>query len=113
MAVTTATHSALAMVCSPVDGSLPLTERLERPWFGMHRFDWSDAADDPGGVEFALTPGRWFALFRETGFVVTDLREVQAPSPEAPAPSYVTSEWAHRFPAEQVWFLQKTATSSG
>lgn len=100
-------HTALAMVCSPADGSLPITEHLERPWFGLHRFDWSDALDDPGGVEFALNPGDWFALFREVGFAVDDLREVQAPSPDLPDHSWVTAAWGHRFPVEQVWFLTK------
>ena len=28
------TNHHLVAVCSPLDGSLPVTERLERPWFG-------------------------------------------------------------------------------
>ncbi len=102
-------HSALVMACSPVDGSLPVTEHLQRTWFGMHRFDWSDAVDDPGGVEFALTPGDWFALFRETGFAVDDYREVRAPTPGPEVRGSSTADWAHRFPSEQVWFLRKQA----
>jgi SAM-dependent methyltransferase len=100
-------HTALSMVCSPVDGSLPVTDRLERPWFGLHRFDWTGAIDDPGGVEFALNTGDWFTLFREVGFAVDDYREVRAPVGDVGDKSWVTVDWARRFPSEQAWFVTK------
>lgn len=36
----------LAMVCSPMDGSLPVTDRLERSYFDLGRLDWRDAVDE-------------------------------------------------------------------
>ena len=104
--------STLAMLCSPLDGSLPITERLERDYFSMHRLDWRDAVDEPGGIEFNLPLSKWFRLFDDTGFDVADFIEIQPPPP-SPEESdevrfYVTAEWAHRYPSEQVWVLRKT-----
>jgi SAM-dependent methyltransferase len=97
----------LAMVCSPLDGAIPCTDRLERDYFSLHRLDWRDAVDQPGGIEFNLPVSRWFALFRDTGFAVVDYVEIQAPDPGPEVNDYVTADWAHRFPSEQVWKLRK------
>jgi SAM-dependent methyltransferase len=43
----------LAHVCAPLDGSR-VTERLERPYFGMRVLDWTAVDVDPGGIEFCL-----------------------------------------------------------
>ena len=69
----------LAMVCSPIDGSLPVTERLERPYFDLGRLDWRDAIDEPGGIEFNLPISSWMRLFHDIGFDVIDYIEIQAP----------------------------------
>jgi SAM-dependent methyltransferase len=101
------TNSSLSAVCSPVDGAIPITERLEREYFGMHRVDWRAAKDDPGGIEFNLTTGDWVALFLETGFEVLDYRE---PRPAIGGPEvnfFVSGDWARRWPSEQVWKLRK------
>jgi SAM-dependent methyltransferase len=104
-------NSTLSALCSPVDGSLPLTERLERPYFTIHRFDWRDALDEPGGIEFNLPLSAWFRLFRDTGFEVVDFVEIQAPEPSpgsgAEMRFFVTADWAHRYPSEQAWVLRK------
>ena len=102
-------NSPLSMLCSPVDGSLPVTERLERPYFGLHRLDWRNAIDDPGGIEFNLPISGWFRLFRDTGFEVLDFLELQAPAEGASANPYCRVDWAQRFPLEQVWKLRKRA----
>ena len=60
---------------------MPITERLERDYFTIHRLDWRDAVDEPGGIEFNLPLSGWFRLFRETGFDVVDFLEIQAPEP--------------------------------
>jgi SAM-dependent methyltransferase len=99
-------NSPLVQVCSPLDGSLPVTRRLERPYFGMHRFDWTDAVDEPGGIEFNLTISGWFALFSRTGFDVVAYHELRAPSPDL-AGNDVPAAWAHDFPCEQVWVVSK------
>ena len=100
-------NSPLAMVCSPTDGSIPCTTRLERDYFGLHRLDWRDAVDEPGGVEFNLPISGWFSLFRSTGFAVEDFTEIQAPESGSEINFAVTADWAHRFPSEQVWWLRK------
>lgn len=101
------TSSTLSFVCSPVDGSLPVTERLERDYFGLHRDDWSQAVDEPGGVEFNLPTSEWFKLFRTTGFDVVGFDEPRAPTPGPEVRFFATADWAHRFPSEQVWKLRK------
>ena len=97
----------LVMVCSPVDGSLPVTERLERDYFGLGRVDWRDAVDEPGGIEFNLPISSWLRLFDDIGFDVTDYIEVRAPESATGTNETVTADWARRFPSEQVWRLRK------
>jgi SAM-dependent methyltransferase len=103
--------STLAMLCAPIDGSLPITERLERDYFTMHRLDWTEAADEPGGIEFNLPFSGWFRLFRDVGFAVVDFVEIQAPEPRPESadqmPFFATAAWAHRYPSEQAWVLRK------
>jgi SAM-dependent methyltransferase len=103
--------STLATLCSPTDGSLPITERLEREYFTIHRLDWRDAVDEPGGIEFNLPLSGWFRLFRDTGFDVVEFLELQAPEPTPESATemhgFVTAGWAHRYPCEQVWVLRK------
>ena len=97
----------LAMVCSPIDGSLPATERLERPYFDLGRLDWRDAIDEPGGIEFNLPISSWIRLFHRIGFDITDYTEIQAPESATGTGGTVTADWAQRFPSEQVWRLHK------
>jgi len=101
------TNSTLAVLCSPVDGTLPLTDRLERDYFSIYRSDWRDAVDDPGGIEFNLPTSRWIRLFRETGFEILDFQEIQAPHPGPEMNEFVTADWAHRYPCEQAWRLRR------
>jgi SAM-dependent methyltransferase len=100
-------NTPLTMVCTPLDGSVPVTERLERGYFSLHRLDWRDAVDDPGGIEFNLPISAWVRLFRETGFEVVDYIEIQAPEPGPEINFFVTADWAHRFPSEHAWKLRK------
>jgi SAM-dependent methyltransferase len=100
-------HTPLAMACCPVDGSLPVRTQLQRPYFGMHRLDWTQAVQDPGGVEFTLPVGEWFALFTRTGFDVVEYLELRNPDPDRPDAYGMSASWAHDFPAEQVWKLRK------
>ena len=73
----------------------------------MHRFDWRDAADEPGGIEFCLSTADWFGLFREVGFDVLDYREPRPAPGGEELPFHVTRSWAVRWPSEQAWFLRK------
>jgi hypothetical protein len=87
------------------DAEGPAAERLLRPYFGMHRFEWPD---EPG-VEFHLGYGDWIRLLRANGFEVLDLIEIQAP-PEAKGGRFdlVDPEWARKWPAEQIWRARRT-----
>ena len=53
----------------------------------MHRFDWRDAADDPGGIEFSYPPEDWVTLLLEVGFTITGHAAVQAPPSSRGVPS--------------------------
>jgi SAM-dependent methyltransferase len=96
----------LAAVCSPLDGS-PTGERLARPWFGLHRIDWRYVEIDPGGIEFTLPISDWMRLFREVGFEVEDLLELQAPEGAEGVQFSVPAAWARRWPCETVWKVRK------
>lgn len=96
----------LVQVCAPVDGSLPVTERLERPWFGLYRLDWTDAVHDPGGIEFCPTVGEWFRIFAELDILVEDYREIRAPEEVDGQPFAVTADWAQRWPAEHAFWVR-------
>lgn len=97
----------LTLCTSPLDGSLPIGTELVRDWFGQDRFDWRDAVDEPGGIEFSRGTAAWFALFRAIGFEVTDYREPRAPADADGAPFAVTAAWSRRWPSEQAWFLRR------
>jgi SAM-dependent methyltransferase len=96
-------NSTLLMLATPDDDDeAPVTERLERPLFGMHRFPWRD-----GSVEFHLPHGEMIRLLRESGFEIEDLVEVQIPEHATTRYPYVTPQWARRWPAEEVWKARK------
>lgn len=103
----TLSTSTLAHLCMPADGSIPCTDRLEQPSFGMHRFDWRQAVDEPGGIEFNLMISEWFRLFHDTGFVIEDFRELRAPHRGTDVNYFVTADWANDHPSEQVWVVRK------
>ncbi len=99
--------TTLSAICSPLDGSLPTTETLQRPYFGVHKFDWRDAIDDPGGIEFHLTTSDWVHLFNDTGFEILDFFELQAPHDGDEVNYFATATWSRKFPSEEVWRLRK------
>ena len=92
-------NSTLAILCSP-DEDLPATEALQRPQFGMFRFQWPDS-----GIEYHLSHGDWIRLLRANGFEILDLIEIQAPADAETNPryDYVTADWARQWPAEEIW----------
>ena len=53
-----------AMVCTAADGGSPVGTTLERSYFGLGRLDWTEAAEDPGGIEFNIEISSWMRLFR-------------------------------------------------
>jgi SAM-dependent methyltransferase len=96
-------NSVLLMLTVPDQEGLPATERLLRPYFGMHRFEWPD--DD--SVEFHLGHGDMIRLLRRNGLRVEDLLELR-PLPGAVASHpLATWEWARQWPCEEVWKARK------
>jgi SAM-dependent methyltransferase len=96
-------NSVLLMLTIPDEEGLPATERLLRPQFGMHRFEWPDDES----VEFHLSHGDMIRLLRGCGLEVEDLIELR-PEPGATASHpLATLEWARRWPCEEVWKARK------
>jgi SAM-dependent methyltransferase len=96
-------NSVLSIVCSPDVGKVG--ERLERPQFGMHRFEWPE--DD--GVDFHIQHSDWIRLLRANGFEILGLWELQAPEGAEDHKYYdlVAAEWARKWPAEEIWKARK------
>ena len=93
-------NGTFLMLCAPeLDSDGPATDRLRRDYFGMHRFEW---ADDPS-VDFHLGYGDWIRLLRANGFEVLDLIEIRPPAEATTRFPWITTEWARRWPAEEVW----------
>ena len=97
-------NGALLLLCTPddADEETPAGERLARPYFGVHRIDWPD-----GSVEFHLGYGDWIRLLQANGFEVEDLIEVRPPAGATTSYTFVTPEWAQRWPCEEIWKARK------
>jgi ubiquinone/menaquinone biosynthesis C-methylase UbiE len=97
------TNSTLVLLCA-VEEPDSTSEQLQRPQRGLHKIEWSD-----GGVEFHLGHGDLHRLLRRTGFEVEDLIELFA-SEDAETHEYysfVTADWARKWPAEEIWAARK------
>lgn len=97
-------NGLLLTLCTPLDAEMetPVSESLERPYFGLRQLDWPD-----GSVGFAFGHGDWIRTLRANGFVVEELIEIQ-PSVTATASSPVVSlQWAQRWPCEEIWKARK------
>jgi SAM-dependent methyltransferase len=92
-------NSTLLMLCVPEVEGEAAGDWLRRDHFGIHRFEWPD--DD--SVEFHLGHGDQIRLLRSSGFEVEDLIELRPPDDAVASYSFVTSDWARRWPAEEVW----------
>jgi SAM-dependent methyltransferase len=98
-------HSTPLAMCCWSEETQTTEARLVGAYFGMHRFE--ELPDEP--VEFNLPYGEWIRLFREHGFRVEALVEVQPP-PGAET-TYRTAEetaWARSWPMEEIWRCRKT-----
>ncbi len=96
-------NSVFVGLCSPPGADDPVGDRLLRPLFGMHRFEWLDDES----INFTLPHGRLIALLRESGFELEELRELQAPIDATTRYPWIDAEWAHRWPSEEVWKARK------
>ena len=96
-------NGLILVLAEPEADDVPAEDRLLRPYFGLHRLEWP--GDD--SVNFALGYGDWIRLLRANGFEVEDLRELQAPEGATTTYPFVTGDWAHRWPSEEVWIARK------
>jgi ubiquinone/menaquinone biosynthesis C-methylase UbiE len=93
----------LAAICYPDVGDA--TTELQRPYFGMHRFEWTPES----GVEFQLTYGDWIDVLRRSGFEIERLIELRTPK-DAQRHEYYSDhdpEWGRNWPAEEIWVARK------
>ena len=98
-------HSDFVEVCSPDTDRI--SEKLERPLRGMLRLDWF--SEDPPSTNFHISDGDMFALLKRIGFDVVDFRQLYAPEDAVDHPfySYVTADWAKKWPHEEIWRARK------
>ncbi len=97
-------NSVQLILTLPEEDDLPATESLQRPYFGMHRFQWLGT----DSVEFHIGHGDMIRLLRRCGFEVEDLIELR-PAPDATTRHTLASlEWARQWPCEEVWKTRKT-----
>jgi SAM-dependent methyltransferase len=100
------TNGLICILCVPdTEAEGPATDRLRRPYFGRHRTEWPDSE----GVEFHLGYGDWIRLLRANGFEVTDLIELRPAEDATTRYEWVTTDWARRWPSEEVWKARKRA----
>ena len=92
-------NGALLMCCIPDEEGVAATERLLRPYLGMHRFEWPDDES----VEFHLGHGDMIRALRSSGFAVEELVELAPPNGATTRYPFVTLDWAQRWPCEEVW----------
>jgi SAM-dependent methyltransferase len=96
-------NAPLHMLCLPDAEDEPAGDRLVRPYFGMHRFEW----DDDQSIEFHLPHGELIALLRASGFEIEELIEVRPPEGSTTRYEYASLEWARRWPCEEVWKVRR------
>jgi SAM-dependent methyltransferase len=95
-------NSILSILCMPDEGRIE--ERLQRPYRGMHRFEWPGEEE---GVEFHLGFGDMVRLLRTNGLEVEDYVEVYAPDGATTRYEWANDEWARRWPVEEIWKARK------
>lgn len=98
-------NAPLMMLCMADLEEESAEDRLRRPYFGMHRFEW----DDDNSVEFHLPHGELIALLHRSGFGIEELREIQPPEGSTTTYEYVTLDWARKWPSEEAWKVRKGA----
>jgi SAM-dependent methyltransferase len=98
-------NSVLLMLCIPDTEGGEAEDRLLRPQFGIHTFEWSD--DD--SVEFHIPHGEMIDLLRDSGFDVEQLIEVKAPEGGRTNFPLASLEWCREWPCEEVWRARRRA----
>jgi len=77
-------------------------DRLVRDYFGL------DVVEQPWGVTGYQFPyGTWVRMFRDAGLEIDDLVELRPPAASPGPREWITTQWARRWPAENVWVVRK------
>jgi SAM-dependent methyltransferase len=98
------TTTPIAHIC--FDDEEGFGSALVRAYFGLH------VVEQPWGVTgYQLTYGEWIGVFAENGLAVEALIELR-PRPDAGTThNWVPSEWANRWPAENIWKVRKALSA--
>jgi SAM-dependent methyltransferase len=96
-------NGTIFMLCAPDEDNIPATDRMVRPYFGMHRFEWPEE----NSVEFHLGYGDWIRLLRANGFEIEDLVELRPAEGSTTRFPYSTIDWARQWPTEEAWKARK------
>ena len=95
-------NGILTALCTP-PGNDPAGTTLVRDYFGLNRIEWNEK--DP--EEFHLATGPMIRLLVQSGFVVENLIDIQAPIGREVRFEYVSSDWSRRWPSEEIWCARK------
>jgi SAM-dependent methyltransferase len=98
-------NSVVFSLCAS-DSDEPAGDRLLRDYFDLHRLEWTD----DGSINFSLGVGSLIRLFRAEGLEILDCIELQAPAGAPARFPYITADWAHRWPSEEIWRVRKPPT---
>lgn len=96
-------NGTILMLCEPDEDNVPANHHLVRDYFGMHRFEFPET----NAVEFHLGYGDWIRLLRANGFQIENLVELRPAKGSSTHYSFVTADWAQRWPSEEVWIARK------
>jgi len=98
-------NGVLVPLCTaPEDtAEMPVRTCLQRPLFGMHRFEWTDDQS----VEFHLPHGELIRVLRANGFEIEQLIELQPAADATATVDTVPLAWARQWPSEEIWVARK------
>lgn len=101
-------NGTILMLCANDDENVPASPMLVKDYFEMHRFEFPDSG---GAVEFHLGYGDWVRLLRANTFEIENLIELRPKEGATTGYPYVKSDWARRWPSEEVWVARKNCAS--
>ncbi|HEX5016245.1 MAG TPA: class I SAM-dependent methyltransferase [Actinomycetes bacterium] len=102
-------NSVISALCVPAEGGTAGFELL-RGQRDVREVTWPG-----GGTEFHLSHGEWISVLRRFGFVVEQLHELYPdadvkPSNYADYLDIASTEWASRWPVEELWVARHVAS---
>jgi SAM-dependent methyltransferase len=96
-------NGLILVLSMPEDENEPATDRLLRPYFGLHRLEWESDIS----VNFHLGYGDWIRLLRANDFEVENLIELRPGENARTTYPFVTLDWARKWPSEEIWIARK------